>query len=213
MSRPVRMTPAAWRGLSICGLCLGMIVALVGAGHLAPDPSGAWRSQPAWPLYGAGVFGMLVCVVAFRRHQRVRHGEAAADATLAVFARLREAVEAVREGRPAGLAALSSAATPLPLEVLLAAPAPEEEPGYLLWLKLQLDPILDDLFPRIMDGRAAFRSRHGPKRFAQVFSGLARAERLLLRAWSAAVDGYADEARQSLQRAADQLAHTAQDLV
>lgn len=64
-----------------------------------------------------------------------------------------------------------------------------------------LDPLLSGPVFRFAEGREAVRTAHGTRTYLAVMDAFARAERRLNRAWSAAVDGYPAEARESLQAA------------
>ncbi len=60
-------------------------------------------------------------------------------------------------------------------------------------------------FGDFADARNALVQRFGLQRFADVMTQFASAERFVNRAWSAAADGYINEASESLQRAEDHL--------
>ena len=60
-------------------------------------------------------------------------------------------------------------------------------------------------FGDFADARNALVQRFGLQRFADVMTQFASAERFVNRAWSAAADGYINEASKSLQRAEDHL--------
>lgn len=216
------MTRAAWRGVGVLLACAGVLLGLLGAGRIAPAaqagslagaPAGsppAYVSRPQVPLFATGIALLLASVALLRRTRVVEVEAEEGGGTEALLRRLRRAVLALREGRAApavgtSRSSSSSGSLPVMLEALVEAEAPTEEAPYLLWLKLQLDPLLEDLLPRLFAGRDAFRRRHGVVAYGALFSGLARAERLLGRAWSSAVDGYADEARQALADAAAQV--------
>ncbi len=208
-----RMTHAAFRGVGLLLLTSGVVVALLGAARLSLEPApvsgtggpAAWQSRPSAPLFGTGVGLMLAAMGLLRWHRR---GEADligdGATTQAECQRLFATVRAVQSGLP-GVPQPTGSMIPA-LDVLASASAPGEDAAYLLWLKLQLDPVLDEIFPVVMASRDAFRKRHGVPAFAHLFGELAYAERLLCRVWSAAVDGYADEARDSLAAAVAQLA-------
>lgn len=68
-----------------------------------------------------------------------------------------------------------------------------------------LDPILADVCQPFVDGRETLRRRFGARGFAAVMGPFAAGERWLNRAWSAAVDGYEVEARESLREALEPL--------
>ena len=68
-----------------------------------------------------------------------------------------------------------------------------------------VDPLLSGPAYRFAEGREAIRTAHGTRTYLAVMDPFARAERRLNRAWSAAVDGYASEARASLQAALEPL--------
>ncbi len=208
MSGPGQMIPgmtrAAWRGLGLLLLTGGVVLSLLGSARIEQVDK-AWQSRPVYPLFAGGVGMMLAAVALLRWNRAERHDEEGGDgsgSTAALCHRLFAMVRAVLAGVPGEA---GDEDVPLPLEVLRGAQAPAEDAAYILWLKLQLDPVLDQQFPDLMATRDAFRRRHGMHAFASLFSELAQAERLLSRAWSAAVDGYAEEARQSLQRGVQQL--------
>jgi hypothetical protein len=140
-----------------------------------------------------------------RTHRRfAAHAADEGGRTEALLHELRAALAALVAGRAAPVVPHPHEG-PAVLEVLAEAEAPPGEAPYLLWLKLQLDPLIDDRLPGLFLGREAYRRRHGVVAYGALFSGLARAERLLHRAWSAAVDGYEGEARQALADAAAQV--------
>ncbi len=58
-----------------------------------------------------------------------------------------------------------------------------------------IDPISAGALYRVVEGREAVKAALGLGGFAEVYGPLASGERLLNRAWSAAVDGYLEEAR------------------
>jgi hypothetical protein len=62
----------------------------------------------------------------------------------------------------------------------------------------EVDPLLIGPVYAIANGRESIRGAHGGRVFAAVMDAFARGERKLNRAWSAAVDGHAPEARKSL---------------
>ncbi len=64
-----------------------------------------------------------------------------------------------------------------------------------------LERIATDQLEPVIDGRRQAMELLGPRRYAELFGAIAEAERWLNRAWSASVDGYATEARQSLANA------------
>ena len=65
----------------------------------------------------------------------------------------------------------------------------------------ELDKLLLGPVYTLAEGRNSIRSAHGMRVFTAVMDPFARGERKLNRAWSAAVDGYEDEARRSLRAA------------
>lgn len=69
-----------------------------------------------------------------------------------------------------------------------------------------IDPIHSGSLYRIIDGRESVRASLGLAGYAHVFGPLAAGERMLNRAWSAAVDGYLEEARECAERAAPHFA-------
>lgn len=204
------MTAAAYRGLGMVLLAAGVVLALLGGARLDGHvPKGSPpRSRPAWPLYGGGVTLLLAATILLRRFQGSHADrEEGAESALAILTTTARRVGRVAAGKAPSSAESGAGILPLALEVLVEAPAPppEEAAAYLLWLKLQLDPVLDEELPRLWACREAYRRRHGLSAFAALFGPLAQGERLLYRAWSAAVDGYAEEARSALQQAADAL--------
>jgi hypothetical protein len=214
-----KMSATAWRGVGLLLMAVGTVVALLGAARIegVRGAGGAvtWQSRPQRGLLSAGTVLLVVSVGLLRR----RGGGAAAagqqSGAREGVARMLRALRAVQAGRPAGAGdSSSSASLPAALDVLMTAGAPEGGAPYGLWLKLQLDPLLEEQFPALFaqGERDAFIRQHGLSRFAAVYAGLARAERLLLRAWSAAVDGYAGEAREALGAAVAQLAATEEEM-
>lgn len=65
-------------------------------------------------------------------------------------------------------------------------------------LHAAVDPLLNGPAYRFAEGREAVRTAHGMSTYIAVMDAFARAERKLNRCWSAAVDGYTEEARVSL---------------
>lgn len=65
-------------------------------------------------------------------------------------------------------------------------------------LHAAVDPLLGGPIYTIAEGREAIRAAHGGRVFGAVMDAFARGERKLNRAWSAAVDGHAEESRASL---------------
>ena len=65
-------------------------------------------------------------------------------------------------------------------------------------LHAQIDPLLTGPVYTIAEGRDSIKQAHGGKIFSAVMDAFARGERKLNRAWSAAVDGHAEESRASL---------------
>lgn len=214
-SESLRMSPTAWRGTGLLCMGVGVVVALLGAARIAPaanvHAANAWQSRPVWGLFGAGIALLVAAVGLLRWHQQ--RAEQGADNGATVGPRILALLHALRQVAR-GVAAAptdsrSSQSLPAALDVLASAEAPSDDSGYLLWLKLQLDPLVEERFPEIMAARDGFRRRHGLPAFVDVYGGLARAERLLLRSWSAAVDGYADEARTALAQALSQMEESA----
>jgi len=66
-------------------------------------------------------------------------------------------------------------------------------------LHAEVSGLLEELVQPVIDGREALQGRLGTAGFARVMSPFASGERKLNRAWSAAVDGHAPEARASLE--------------
>jgi hypothetical protein len=73
-----------------------------------------------------------------------------------------------------------------------------------------VDPLLSVHLYAIVESRGAVAAKLGPTGFVAVFGPFASAERQMNRAWSAAVDGNAEEARDSVRRAADGMVETVQ---
>lgn len=209
------MSAVARRGLGRLLLGLGLVLALGGSARLR-RAEGGWQSRPVLPLQGAGA-ALMLCAVGLLRAPGLRGAEeeSAEDGVHARCLRLCAAVRAVHSGLPALSMHEHESRLPPALDLLSGATAPPvgEDTAYLLWLKLQLDPVLDDLFPQVMAGRESFRRRRGLGAFAALFGDLAYAERLLGRAWSASVDGYPEEARDALAAAAGRLDAVERDLV
>jgi hypothetical protein len=65
-------------------------------------------------------------------------------------------------------------------------------------LHLKIDPLLTGPVYTIAEGRNSIKQAHGGKIFGAVMDAFSRGERKLNRAWSAAVDGHAEESRASL---------------
>lgn len=70
-------------------------------------------------------------------------------------------------------------------------------------LKERVDPLLEELVPEFLESRDALARSQDGATFAELFSSFANGERKLSRAWSAAVDGFAPESRNSLRLALD----------
>jgi len=65
-----------------------------------------------------------------------------------------------------------------------------------------IDPIHAGALYRVLEGKDSAQAALGLSGYAHVFGPLASGERMLNRAWSAAVDGYVEEARDCAMRAA-----------
>lgn len=68
-----------------------------------------------------------------------------------------------------------------------------------------IDDVLADDFRIFADGRDSITAEHGLPVFAEVMSQFAAGERAVNRAWSAAADGYVDEAETCIERAEQML--------
>lgn len=75
-------------------------------------------------------------------------------------------------------------------------------------LHAQLDPLLTGPAYQFLEGRETVRNVHGSKAYLRVMGPYASAERKLHRAWSAAVDGVVEEARDSLRESLPYLEET-----
>ena len=73
------------------------------------------------------------------------------------------------------------------------------------------DEIADDL-RTFADGRDSMTTEHGLTLFADVMSPFAAGERAINRAWSAAADGYIDEATDCLERGLEMLSAAREEL-
>lgn len=73
------------------------------------------------------------------------------------------------------------------------------------------DEIADEL-RTFADGRESITTEYSLKRFADVMSPFAAGERAVNRAWSAAADGYIDEATDCLERAVEMLSAAHKEL-
>lgn len=206
-ARAPRMSAAAWRGLGLLLLATGTVLALLGAARMEPGaPDQPWRSQPAWTLFALGVADLCGAGLLLRAHAAgATQAGGPGRGTRELVERLIAVVRAVQAGQHAASVGRSEGSLPPALDVLLYAGAPDDHSAYDLWLKLQLDPILEEIYPDIWATREAFRRDHGLPAFARLFGELAHAERLLCRAWSAAVDGYTNEARAALAAAGQPL--------
>lgn len=69
-----------------------------------------------------------------------------------------------------------------------------------------IDPIHSGSLYRILEGKDSAQASLGLAGYAHVYGPLASGERMLNRAWSAAVDGYLEEARECAERAAPHFA-------
>jgi hypothetical protein len=69
-------------------------------------------------------------------------------------------------------------------------------------LHAAIDPIHSGSLYRVIEGKDSAQAALGLNAYAHVFGPLASGERMLNRAWSAAVDGYVEEARDCAGRAA-----------
>ena len=77
----------------------------------------------------------------------------------------------------------------------------------------RIDGELADDLRIFADGRECMISEHGLKLFADVMSPFAAGERAINRAWSAAADGYIDEASTCLERGLEMLTQARENLV
>ncbi|MCA8980889.1 MAG: hypothetical protein H6831_05395 [Planctomycetes bacterium] len=73
-------------------------------------------------------------------------------------------------------------------------------------LHAAIDPIHSGALYRLVEGKDSAQASLGLIGYAHVYGPLATGERMLNRAWSAAVDGYVEEARECAERAAPHFA-------
>lgn len=76
-----------------------------------------------------------------------------------------------------------------------------------------IDDVLAEDFRIFADGRDSITAEHGLPVFAEVMSQFAAGERAVNRAWSAAADGYIDEAETCIERAEQMLRVAQTELV
>lgn len=165
---------------------LGVILIVLGslAGSLVAilDPE-----RVPWVLYGAclavGAAGVAMVQLAARR--------AATDAS-ALAGQMTDVRESVE---------------------LLAQRAAELSEGFVADGSVyDLPARIDELFPapvtRFVEAREALARVHGVQVYADIMGDFAAGERYLNRVWSAAAEGYVDEAQTYLEKAARQMART-----
>ena len=75
-----------------------------------------------------------------------------------------------------------------------------------------IDDVLAPDFQTFADGRNAITSEKGLQKFADVMTHFSAGERAIHRAWSAAADGYVDEATTCVDRAVTMLKDAQQEL-
>ena len=76
----------------------------------------------------------------------------------------------------------------------------------------RIDDEITDELRTFADGRESMTTEHGLKLFADVMSPFAAGERAINRAWSAAADGYIDEATDCLERGLAMLSAAREEL-
>jgi hypothetical protein len=168
------------------GFLLGAFVAVRSA-EVAGDP---W-STISWPTYAIALFTAVLGVIVLRITKRAMGSDsqagtaAAIDEMATILARLRKTVD--------GWNASSA-----------------EIPVYAVHGKID-DQLSDDL-GRFADLREALIVEFGLDRYAQIMTEFALAERTINRTWSASADGYVDEVRTCLTRAAAHLSAACQRL-
>jgi len=163
--------------------------ALAAPAETAPAP--AARRAVAWGTFGVGMAflfaGLVLGRLAGARAARAGAGGVAASAGAAPggAATADVALEAMRRIRD-GVGALRDEFAQTPAETFIA--------------RADALALVDGL--AINENRHAIAARLGAKAFAEMICEYAVGERYFARAWSAVADGYADEARQSLDTAA-----------
>lgn len=80
--------------------------------------------------------------------------------------------------------------------------------GSVYDLPTRIDAIFPDPVTRFVEAREALVRVHGVQVYADIMGDFAAGERYLNRVWSAAAEGYVDEAQTYLEKAARQLALT-----
>ncbi len=153
------------------------------------DPWAIWQTIN-WQWYGAAFAVCLVGVVLIRLHKRQSGGKT--EATTASLSEIRQAL-----GRLVGnLERLHQ-----DIEQL----APSEITRFI-------DEELADDFRTFADGRESMIAEYGLQKFADVMSLFAAGERAVNRAWSAAADGYVDEAATCIERGSAMLRKAQEEL-
>lgn len=96
------------------------------------------------------------------------------------------------------------------LDGIVAAVALEPGAGSAISVPISqlLDGPLKESLSSSVAGCMALRASHGSAEYANVMGPLAKVERMLNRAWSAAADGYSEEAQRCLQQARTALEET-----
>lgn len=94
----------------------------------------------------------------------------------------------------------------------LAAIGARAEGMTLATLRVEIDQRLREPLRRFAEARESMIHLYGLSAYADVMGAFAAAERYVNRVWSAATDGYRDEALTYLERAGNQIAHAQERL-
>lgn len=141
------------------------------------DPWATWQTIN-WQWYGVAFAVCLVGVVLIRIHKRQSGGKT--EATSASLGEIRQALERLVRNLER-------------LQQDLDRLAPSEITQFI-------DEELTEDFRTFADGRESMIAEYGLQKFADVMSLFAAGERAVNRAWSAAADGYVDEAETCIER-------------
>lgn len=172
---PRRIAKGTYLNDALIGLIREQGLTEVNVVVTAPFSWNGWTQR--W--YFLGALAMILTAIGLKRSGRTEATPTTDGAT--PVGEVRKALEQlVREARQLGQSAAQLSA---------------EE------LHRAIDPIHSGSLYRILDGREAVRTSLGLAGYAQVFGPLASGERMLNRAWSAAVDDYIEESRDCAERA------------
>jgi hypothetical protein len=183
------------RNIGILSFVLGAMCAIAAAAKL---PGDGQRVPGTWPVFVLGVGTSAVGLVLWHRHRR------------------RPAAEAQPEGAPPEDDSAQRGVPASSLLRQLLQPLSELESAldqlHAATLVSRLDELNDCYVLPFVERRSELLEELGMAAGSELLVTAAYGERMLNRAWSAAADGYLDEARQNLRDALVAFQRTVQQL-